>query len=58
MTYQVEYRLLAGGTRIATITQGQEVAIQDIKDELQRGIAVHATLKDERGVAVWSGIHI
>jgi hypothetical protein len=58
MKYQVQYTLVAGGTRIATIIQGQEVAIQDVKDELQRGIAVHATMTDEQGVAVWSGVHI
>jgi len=57
MKYQVEYKMLAGGSQNVSITQGQEVAIQQIKDELGRGVAVHATMRDENGVTIWSGIH-
>lgn len=57
MKYQVEYEMLAGGNVTVVSSEGQEVAIQDIKDVLREGDAVHAVMRDGRGVIVWSGRH-
>ena len=55
MKYQVEFEMLAGGTRTVTVAQGQEVAIQQVKDVLRAGAAIHAVMRDAEGVAIWSG---
>jgi hypothetical protein len=57
MTYQVEYTMAAGGVRTLACHEGQEVAIQQIKDVLREGAAIHATMRDASGVSIWSGKH-
>jgi len=42
-------------TRTVTVAQGQEVAIQQVKDVLRAGAAIHAVMRDAEGVAIWSG---
>ena len=57
MTYQVEFEMLVGGPRTVVVVEGQEVAIQRVKDTLRHGAAVHATVRNTAGVTVWSGRH-
>jgi len=57
MSYKIEYQMLAGDVRTVVSVQGQEVAIQDIKDLLRGGTALHATMRNAHGVVVWAGVH-
>lgn len=57
MTYHVDYTMAVGGVRTLTCLEGQEVAIQKIKDVLRGGEAVHAVMRDDQGIVIWSGKH-
>lgn len=57
MTYQVEFLMAVGIPRIVAISEGQEVAIQQVKDTLRHGHAVYATIRNAAGETIWAGKH-
>jgi hypothetical protein len=56
MIYQVVFKMGDGGTKSFAVAEGQEVAIQQVKDYLTHPDALSATVRDRSGAVIWSGI--